>query len=71
MVTGIRYPNHLRGGEFFHFHFVNHKRVWEKILPSAMRIKQPRSQGSLLPALRGYVNGRKSEANTIDLNRQE
>ena len=24
MVTGIRYPNHLRGGEFFHFHFVNH-----------------------------------------------
>ena len=26
MVTGIRYPNHrLRGGEFFHFHFVNHK----------------------------------------------
>ena len=24
MVTGIQYPNHLRGGEFFHFHFVNH-----------------------------------------------
>ena len=24
MATGIRYPNHFRGGEFFHFHFVNH-----------------------------------------------
>ena len=24
MVTGIQYLNHLRGGEFFHFHFLNH-----------------------------------------------